>query len=46
MGFLRQLSFTFTQVKTTGKVPVQAIKPYKGRRGIAALIRNTDTRRM
>jgi len=33
------------QVKTTGKVPVHAIKAYKGRRGIAPLIRNTGTRR-
>ena len=29
------------QVKATGKVPVHAIKAYKGRRGIAPLIRNT-----
>lgn len=45
MSFLRQLPFTFMQVKTTGKVPVHAIKACKGRRGIAALIRNTGTRR-
>jgi hypothetical protein len=30
--------------KTTGKVPVHAIKAYKGRRGIAPLIRNIGTR--
>jgi hypothetical protein len=33
------------QVKTTGNVPVHAIKAYKGRRGIAPPIYNTGTRK-